>query len=180
MSLCNIQFHRNAEHKTGEFADYGGNGDGEGYQTGPTQGVCLSDATMNQHLRVKTQVSVQVNDQQAGNFGELARHDVSNGLPQAMNILTYTGSPIVYAGSTTGPAYNEKASALQVTWSLRPKVAKVDIATVGEWCKGNTFGEGHAHGVRNLVTNPDLLSEIESWGTLESEAAQSPASTPGA
>ena len=53
MSLCNIQFHRNAEHKTGEFADYAGNGNGEGYQPGPTLGACLSDATMNPHLRVE-------------------------------------------------------------------------------------------------------------------------------
>ena len=135
MSLCNIQFHRNAEHKTGEFADYAGNGNGEAYQPGPTLGACLSDATMNPHLRVEAQVFVQVNDQKAGNFVELARHDVSNGLPQLMNIPTDTGSPIVYADSTTDPAYNEKASALQVTWSVRPKVAKVDIATVGEWCR---------------------------------------------
>ena len=53
MSLCNIQFHRNAEHKAGEFADYAGNGNGEGYQPGPTLGACLSDATMNPHLRVE-------------------------------------------------------------------------------------------------------------------------------
>jgi hypothetical protein len=209
MSLCNIHFHKNAEHKGGEFATYAGNGDGKGYQTGfvysgqltsselrptnnatcpdkqgglvpgdtielhyvyssaqtqpgATLGACLSDSTMNPHLRVEAQVFVLVNDKKAGNFAELAKHDMSNGLPQAVNIPTDTGSPIVYAGSTTGPAYNEKASPLQVTWSVRPKVAKVDIATVGEWCKDNVFNEDHAHGVRNLVTNPDLLSEIES------------------
>jgi hypothetical protein len=39
--------------------------------------------------------------------------------------------------------------------------AKVDINTVGEWCKDNAFDEGHAHGVRALVTNPALLSEIK-------------------
>ncbi|MCP5079377.1 MAG: hypothetical protein GY951_15140, partial [Psychromonas sp.] len=62
------------------------------------------------------------------------------------------------AGSTTGPGYNEKASPYQVTWSVRPNVAKVSIESVGKWLEGNLFNEDHAHGVRNLVTNPDLLS----------------------
>ena len=77
-----------------------------------------------------------------------------------MNIPDNMGAPVQYAGSTTGPGYNENGSPFQVTWSVRPKVAKVNIETVAEWCKGNVFNEDHAHGVRNLVTNPDLLSEI--------------------
>lgn len=40
-------------------------------------------------------------------------------------------------------------------------VAKVNIETVAKWCKGNTFNEDHAHGVRNLVINEDLLSKIK-------------------
>jgi hypothetical protein len=71
------------------------------------------------------------------------------------------GIPIQYSGSTTGPTYNEKGSPLQVSWSVRPKVLKVDAASVGEWCKDNMFKEDHAHGVRNLVTNERLLSEIK-------------------
>jgi len=81
-------------------------------------------------------------------------------MQQALNIPGATGTPVQYAGSTTGPGYNEKGSPFQVTWSVRPRVAKVNIETVGEWCKGNVFNEDHAHGVRNLVTNPDLLSRI--------------------
>ena len=34
MNLCNIHFHKNAEHKGGEFTEYAGNGDGHGYQSG--------------------------------------------------------------------------------------------------------------------------------------------------
>ncbi|MCP4320270.1 MAG: hypothetical protein GY787_00105, partial [Alteromonadales bacterium] len=34
MNLCNIHFHKNAEHKGGEFAKYAGNGDGHGYNSG--------------------------------------------------------------------------------------------------------------------------------------------------
>ncbi|MFV1466385.1 MULTISPECIES: hypothetical protein [Idiomarina] len=47
------------------------------------------------------------------------------------------------------------------TWNVRSKVAKVDVESVGDWCEGNIFEEDHAHGVRNLVTDPELLSEIK-------------------
>lgn len=207
MNLCNIHFHKNAEHKGGEFTRYAGNGDGHGYQSGykysgslsnkelaptkskicdskhgalssgdtievhyvhssaqikpgPTLGACLSDANKNPQLRVETQVYVVVNDKNALDFGTLTQHGVKNGLQQALNIPANTGTPVQYAGSTTGPGYNEKGSPFQVTWSVRPKVAKVNIESVGEWCKGNVFKEDHAHGVRNLVTNPELLSNI--------------------
>lgn len=129
-------------------------------QPGPTLGSCLSEAIKNPQLRVETQVYVLVNDKKAGDFVELAKVGEKNGLPQPLNIPTNTGAPVQYAGSTTGPGYNEKGSPFQVTWSVRPKVAKVDVNSVGEWCKGNVFNEDHAHGVRNLVTNPALLSTI--------------------
>jgi len=207
MNLCNIHFHKNAEHKGGEFNTFVGNGDGNGYQSGykysgklspaelkpvgkdicpsehgglapgdtievhyvhstaqvnpgPTLGACMNDATKNPQLRVETQVYVLVNDKNALNFGDLTRIGAKNGMQQALNIPGATGTPVQYAGSTTGPGYNEKGSPFQVTWSVRPRVAKVNIETVGEWCKGNVFNEDHAHGVRNLVTNPDLLSRI--------------------
>lgn len=128
---------------------------------GPTLGSCLSDAISNPQLRVETQVYVLVNDDAALDFVELTKHDVVNGLHQAINIPTDTGTAIQYAGSTTGPSYNEKASPLQVTWNVRPKVAKVNIKTVGAWFENNVFEEDHAHGVRNLVINPELLSQIK-------------------
>lgn len=208
MNLCNIHFHKNAEHKGGEFTTYAGNGDGHGYHSGyrydgelsqaelkPTQGEicpsdhgslysgdtievhyvystaqiepgptlnsCFNDAIINPQLRVETQVYVLVNDSNALNFKSLTKHKKVKGLHQAINIPTTTGAPTQYAGSTTGPGYNETGSPYQVTWSVRPKIAKVDIATVGKWCKGNVFNEDHAHGVRNLVINPDLLSNIQ-------------------
>jgi len=205
MNLCNIHFHKNAEHKGGEFAKYAGNGDGHGFQTGfvysgklssqekkatkaavcpskhgalssgdtievhfvhssaqvtpaPTLGACLSDSIGNPQLRVETQVMVLVNDKNALDFNTLTEHGVKNGYQQALNIPNNMGTPVQYTGSTTGPGYNEKGSPYQVSWSVRPQVAKVNIATVGDWCKGNTFNEDHAHGVRNLVVNPKLLS----------------------
>jgi len=207
MNLCNIHFHKNAEHKGGEFTQYAGNGDGHGFQSGykysgqlnaselksygsdicpskhdaltvgdtievhyvystaqvkpgPTLGSCLNDTINNPQLRVETQVYVLINDENSLDFGKLTRHAKKNGLHQATNIPNNTGVAIEYAGSTTGPGYNEKGSPFQVSWSVRPNVAKVNIETVGKWCEGNVFNEDHAHGVRNLVTNPDLLSKI--------------------
>lgn len=208
MNLCNIHFHKNAEHKGGEFTDFAGYGDGHGYlsgykysgklsaaeatplpveacpskhggvnagdtievhyvyssaqvKPGETLGACLSDAIKNPQLRVEAQVYVLVNDDNAADFNTLVAHGEKDGLQQALNIPTNTGTPVQYAGSTTGPSYNEKGSPFQVSWSVRPNVQKVNVKTVGEWCKGNTFNEDHAHGVRNLVTNPALLSEIK-------------------
>ncbi|MEY8251974.1 MAG: delta-class carbonic anhydrase [Colwellia sp.] len=207
MNLCNIHFHKNAEHKGGEFTEYAGNGDGHGFHSGykfsgklnaselkpvghdicpskhgalsagdtievhyvhstaqitpgPTLGSCLNDAIKNPQLRVETQVYILVNDNNALDFARLTQHEKKHQLHQATNIPSNTGTPVQYAGSTTGPSYNEKGSPFQVTWSVRPKVAKVSIESVGQWCKGNVFEEDHAHGVRNLVTNPDLISKV--------------------
>jgi len=212
MNLCNIHFHKNAEHKGGDFTQYAGNGDGHGFHSGykysgklsaselkpvghdicpsmhgglaagdtievhyvlstaqaepgPTLASCLTDAINNPQLRVEAQVYVLVNDKQALDFERLAQYRRNNGLYQATNIPSNTGTPVQYAGSTTGPGYNEKGSPFQVSWSVHPHVAKVNIESVGKWCKGNVFNEDHAHGVRNLITNLDLLSNITT-GTL--------------
>jgi len=209
MSLCNIHFHKNAEHKAKDFSLYAGNGNGEGYQSGykydtsglshaelaptkhkicdshhstlrpgdtievhyvystaqvtpgPTLGSCLSKAINNPQLRVETQVYVLVNDQHALSFKKLSQFSQNkDGRYQATGIPSNTGTPVQYEGSTTGPGYNEKGSPYQVTWSVRPHVAKVNIASVGKWCEHNAFNENHGHGVRNLVKNQDLLSQI--------------------
>lgn len=127
---------------------------------GPTLGACLSEAIGNPQLRVETQVYVLVNDDSALDFMELTAIGEVNGYQQALNIPSNTGTAVQYAGSTTGPGYNEKGSPFQVSWSVRPQVAKVDIKSVGNWFSNNIFDENGAHGVRNLVTNPDLLSKI--------------------
>jgi hypothetical protein len=121
-------------------------------QPGPTLGSCLSEKCSNPELRVETQVFTLVAEGGL-DFNELKR---ANDLP------TNTGTPVEFTGSTTGPKYNEQAcSPYQVTWSVRPQCAKLNINSVGEWCKGNVFNEDHAHGVRKLVTSPQLLSEIK-------------------
>lgn len=209
MNLCNIHFHKNAEHKAKDFSVYAGNGDGHGYlsgykysgklteaelapashaicpsdhgdlksgdtievhyvhttakvKPGPTLGSCLSKSIGNPQLRVETQVYVLVNDKHALSFKDLTKHGKTKaGLYQASAIPGTTGAAVQYEGSTTGPGYNEKGSPFQVSWSVRPHVAKVNIDTVGKWCKKNVFNEDHGHGVRNIVQNLDLLSQIK-------------------
>jgi hypothetical protein len=207
MNLCNIHFHKNAEHKGGEFTalakDDHGHGGYNGYKysgklsvselkpldeqvckskhgglqvgdtielhyvhstaqvvPGPTLNSCLNENLSNPQLRVEAQVFVLVNNPKAADFNKLVTIGQVNGYQQALNIPKTTGKPVEYAGSTTGPAYNEKGSPLQVSWSVRPLVMKVHAESVGEWCKDNNFKEDHAHGVRNLVVDEKLLSNI--------------------
>jgi hypothetical protein len=131
----------------------------------PGEGLssCLSEQCANPQLRVETQVFLVVNDPNAADFGAFAYGgNISKGLHQAKSMPTETGEPIVFAGSTTGPSYTEeKCSPMQVTWSVRPSCMKINIASLNTWCKGNAFNENHAHGVRQLVTTPELLSPIK-------------------
>jgi hypothetical protein len=126
-------------------------------------GSCLSDSCGNPNLRVETQVFTVVNDSSALNFMDFVYGgNMVKGYHQAKALPTDTGKPVEFLGSTTGPKYTEqKCSPFQVSWSVRPKCAKVDINSLSDWCKGNVFKEDHAHGVRKLVTNPKLLSEIK-------------------
>ena len=133
-------------------------------QIKPGKGLssCLSNKCPNPDLRVETQVFTLVNDKSAASFSDYAYHNnMVNGHPQAKSLPSKSGKSIDFIGSTTGPKYTEAAcSPMQVTWAVRPKCAKLNINSLGEWCKGNVFKEDHAHGVRKLVTNPKLLSII--------------------
>lgn len=127
---------------------------------GHSLGSCVTDAIANPSLRVEAVVGVLVSEGGA-DFTAMTALEVINGYHQAPNLPDNLGDPVEYIGSTTGPGYNEKASPYHVTWNVRPNVAKIDIASVGEWLADNPFDEDHAHGVRNLVINPDLLSQID-------------------
>jgi hypothetical protein len=134
-------------------------------EPGPGLGSCLSDACANPELRVETQVFLVVNDpENALDFNEFTyAGNKKNGLHQPMSLPTGTGEPVVFAGSTTGPSYTEeKCSPLQVTWSVRPQCAKVDVTSLYKWVEnGNVFEEKESHGVRQLVTTLELLSKIK-------------------
>ena len=202
MNLCNIHFHKHAEHKGPGFSVFAGEGDHGGWACndasslteaekapagdvcnglqpgdtvevhwvhsscaitpGPTLGACLSDACGNPDLRVETQVFLLVNDEDALDFADFAYGgNVVNGLHQAKAIPSGTGEAVQFAGSTTGPKFTEQTcSPLQVSWSVRPQCAKLDISSLGKWCEDNVFNEDHGHGVRQLVTDKRLLSQI--------------------
>lgn len=131
-------------------------------EPGEGLGACLNEGTANPNLRVETQVFTVVNDPNALNFDDLDYDgNVVNGYHQPQAIPTNTGAPVEFLGSTTGPSFTEETcSPLQVSWSVRPQCAKLDINSLSTWCKANEFKENKAHGVRELVTHPALLSPI--------------------
>ncbi|GAB4417133.1 MAG: hypothetical protein OHK0056_25900 [Bacteriovoracaceae bacterium] len=200
MNLCNIHFHKNAEHKGPDFSVYKGKGDHGGYacnqsperakysvkkfgkgackgieagdtievhwvhsscdiKPGPTLGACLNDTCKNPKLRVETQVFYVVNDRKAPSFLDYTKLVKKNGFHQASRVPARDGA-VEFLGSKTGPKYNNTCSPFRVSWSVTPDCKTVDIATVHEWCKQNDFKEDHAHGVRELVEDPNMLSPI--------------------
>ncbi len=128
-------------------------------------GSCLSDTCTDPLLRVEAQVFLVVNDpDNALDFTDLAYDgNMVNGMHQAKMIPSNTGDPVVFRGSTTGPSYDQSTcSPLNVTWSVRPNCARVDISSLHRWAsEGNVFNETKSHGVRQLVTAPELLSPIK-------------------
>jgi len=127
-------------------------------------GSCLSDTCTDPLLRVEAQTFLVVNDSGAANFMEFDYSgQKTGGLHQPKSLPRGTGRPVVFRGSTTGPSYDQKTcSPLKVTWSVRPQCMKVDINSLNAWAKsGNVFNEKKSHGVRQLVTAPELLSPIK-------------------
>ena len=127
-------------------------------------GSCLSDECTDPVLRVEAQTFLVVNDENAHDFTDMTYDgNIVDGFHQAKSIPSDTGVPVVFRGSTTGPSYTQsKCSPLKVTWSVRPQCTKVDINSLHRWAEnGNVFNETKSHGVRQLVTAPELLSPIE-------------------
>lgn len=127
-------------------------------------GACVPEGCTDPALRVETQVFLVVNDENALDFTEFGYAGSANdaGLHQAKALPSGTGDPIQFLGSTTGPSWDQKTcSPAQVTWNVRPQCAKVDINSLHSWAEnGNPFKETDSHGVRQLVTDPRLLSPI--------------------
>ena len=127
-------------------------------------GACVPETCTDPVLRVEAQTFLVVNDRSALNFMDMTYGGAkTNGFHQAKMIPSTTGTPITFLGSTTGPSYNQSTcSPAQVTWNVRPMCARVDIASLHAWAEsGNVFNETKSHGVRQLVTAPELLSPIK-------------------
>ncbi len=126
-------------------------------------GACVPEGCSDPLLRVEAQAFLVVNDPDALDFTTMVYDgNQVNGLHQAKMLPTSTGTPVIFRGSTTGPSYTqETCSEAQVTWSVRPQCAKLDINSLHRWAEsGNVFNETKSHGVRQLVTAPQLLSPI--------------------
>ncbi|MGV6801080.1 MAG: delta-class carbonic anhydrase [bacterium] len=131
---------------------------------GPGLGSCVPQSCTNPKLRVEAQVFLVVNDPSALNFMDMVyQGHMANGKRQAKSLPTGTGTPIQFRGSTTGYKYSQSVcSPVKVTWNVRPQCAKLDINSLHQWAEsGNVFEEKKSHGVRPLVTAPELLSPIE-------------------
>ncbi len=206
LNLCDIHFHRNAEHKGPGFSEFAGEDTFGGFrcnesretakeameplaenhckhlntgdtievhwvftscdvEPGPGLGSCLPDRCPNPQLRVETQVFQTVNDRNARDFGDFdyAGKPDPGGYHQPKSLPEGTGDPVRFLGSTTGTDFdNQTCSPLTVTWSVRPECTPIDIKSVSDWCRDDDiFDEKKAHGVRQLVTDPALLSKIE-------------------
>lgn len=127
-------------------------------------GACVPEGCTDPLLRVEAQTFLVVNDPNALDFTKMAEViEEKGGFYQAGLIPSDTGTPVTFPGSTTGPSYSQaECSPAQVTWNVRPMCAKVDISSLNKWAEeGNVFNETKSHGVRQLVTAPELLSPIE-------------------
>jgi hypothetical protein len=127
-------------------------------------GSCLTEQCTEPKLRVEAQAFLVVNDPNALDFRDFDyAGPPASGFHQAKSLPSDTGDPVVFRGSTTGPKYTQAVcSPLEVTWSVRPNCAKVDVSSLHAWAEaGNAFKENHSHGVRQLVTAPELLAPID-------------------
>ena len=127
-------------------------------------GACVPDGCSDPLLRVEAQVFLVVNDPGALDFATMTYGgNVVEGRHQAKSIPSDTGDPVLFRGSTTGPKYDQSnCSPARVTWNVRPACARLDINSLHRWAEeGNVFNETHSHGVRQLVTAPELLAPIE-------------------
>lgn len=131
---------------------------------GPGLASCVRPGEKCQ-LRVESQVFLLVNSASAASFGEFnyTGQAGASGRHQPKTLPSSSGTPVIYRGSTTNTAYNnaDRCSPAEVSWSVRPTCAKLDINSLVAWCKGNVFNECEGHGSRALVTKTDQLSKID-------------------
>jgi hypothetical protein len=196
MRLCDIHFHKFAEHRAPGYSDQAGEGDHKGYvcngktppkeaahgstsggcagiaigdtievhwvftscnvEPGPTLASCFSSNCTNPELRVEARVFYLTDDGAAGDFTDFV-YKVGK-----IIALPAPRGAVEYLGSTTGEKYNNgTCSPYAVTWNVSPACTPLKFKTINDRCGNNVFKEDHAHGVRQLVTNPELLSRIK-------------------
>jgi hypothetical protein len=203
MSLCNIHFHKYAEHKASGYQTAFGAGPNAGFvcerRTAPklaaiTEGKaeaaeaacdtvaendtievhwvftsCPAPATPylaglanctrcpSPSLRVEAKVFHVEND-----GDDFAKFDLAAGKAQP-NALPDASGAVEYQGSTTGNSFNNdtNCSPASVTWNVRPECSPLKVSSLKRWCANNAYNEHEVHGVRPLVTKPELLAVIQ-------------------
>jgi hypothetical protein len=77
-----------------------------------------------------------------------------------------TGELARFFGSTTGAVYNGKCSPIQSGWRVDKSCGELRLSALEAWLQdprgARLFNESHPHPVRELVTDPKLLSRFES------------------
>lgn len=194
MNLCNVHFHRNAEHKAAAYSTFVSDGVNSGWackepaagrldekhaEYNGCQGIaegdtievhwvyttcdttshgvvpmggglnaCMTTTCSNPELRVVAQVMV---------LEKNGKVKFSSDAP-----ISHTDPTVVYTGSTTGASFNNHhCSPFQVTWDVKTTCDSLDIDDFAKHCANNKYNDNHAHGVRELVTPENLLSEIK-------------------
>lgn len=119
----------------------------------PTLDSCFSTSCKNPQIRAEAQVFRLTAPSYPGADDWEAR-----GYSQRPLL---TGGSVEYLGSTTGDAYDDNnCSPFQVVFTVRPTCRPLTLASLNRWCANNPFNENRPHGVRKLVTLPQLLSRI--------------------
>jgi Delta carbonic anhydrase len=196
MRICDVHFHKFAEHKAPGYSKQAREGDLKGYvcngktppkenshgsspggcagiaigdtieihwvfttcnvEPAPTLASCFSPNCSNPELRVEARVFYLTDNRAAG--------DSAHFIYKSGNIITLPRSrgAVEYLGSTTGEKYNNgTCSPYAVTWNVSPTCSPLKFKTINEFCGDNIFKEDRAHGVRQLVSKPELLSAIK-------------------
>lgn len=183
LQLCNVHFHRNAEHKGPGFSKYVGDGRFDGYacdDAGDPSGetVCRNvqagdtveyhwvytscEVDLKPGMGLDACSSAMCGNPQLRVEAQVYRVEADGDDPVPPEPPTPGEGTVQYLGSTTGPDFNAEAcSPLQVTWSVRPQCGSIGLASLSAWCEDNPFDERYAHGVRRLVTELPLLSKID-------------------
>lgn len=77
-----------------------------------------------------------------------------------------TGELARYFGSTTGAVYNGTCSPIQSGWRVDRSCGELKLSALEAWLQDPRgailFNESKPHGVRELVTDPKILSRLES------------------
>ncbi|MGO9474546.1 MAG: delta-class carbonic anhydrase [Rhodomicrobium sp.] len=119
----------------------------------------LANCTRCPHPTLRVEAKVFHIESEGDDF---AKFDRAADKAQLKSLPDASGA-VEYQGSTTGSSYNNdtKCSPASATWNVRPDCSPLKLASLKSWCAHNDYHEHLVHGVRPLVTNAELLSDLK-------------------